>query len=208
MSLRHEPLTRLVGRAVEVSIFLLVVLLAIGLALGYRPIILVSGSMTPAAPQGSLVVVSEVPRDEVELQDIIVVRVNEDMLLTHRVVELFERDGSRFAITKGDANATPDAIARELEARQRVVRFVVPALGAIFMPFAGGLALTVVVLALLLGFGLWLRSRLLSAHSPVGRPTDDLVPGRHLQASNLKNEEQPPTGEEIERPVVGTREQR
>lgn len=133
------------ARAAEVVLFGLLISFAVVLAFGFRPVILVSGSMAPTAPEGSLIVVADVPAADVEVDDIVVMDRGSDMLVTHRIIELSEVDGRLLAVTKGDANPTPDPVDYEILGSQRIVTLVVPVLGSLLLPIAGSLALGVLV---------------------------------------------------------------
>ncbi len=70
-----------------------------------------SGSMHPAIPKGSLVVVNDVPHSQIGVGDVITYRSTTDktMSITHRVSALLVGDSSGNSIvTKGDANAEAD----------------------------------------------------------------------------------------------------
>lgn len=76
--------------------------------LGYEQYVVVSGSMEPAIPVGSLVMAKPVKPAELQVGDVIVFYTERhiDTPVTHRVVE--NRIDEREVITKGDANAAND----------------------------------------------------------------------------------------------------
>lgn len=92
--------------------------------LGIRLFSVQSGSMVPAIPLGSLVVVE--PADTYQKGDVITIKAERDPkeTVTHRIVDIVEdEDLERVSYqTKGDANEDPD---RELIADRRVVGKVV-----------------------------------------------------------------------------------
>jgi signal peptidase I len=78
--------------------------------MGYRAEPVLSGSMEPTLPIGSLAVVKEVPASDVERGDVITFNTpgDKNSLTTHRVVGV-EHEGSRVAYrTRGDANTADD----------------------------------------------------------------------------------------------------
>lgn len=93
----------------------LAVLLAIALAgvrlFGLRTYTVLSGSMEPDYPTGSLLYVKSVDPRELEVGDVITFMLDEDTAATHRIIEILpdEEDSSvlRFR-TQGDANDGPD----------------------------------------------------------------------------------------------------
>ncbi len=93
----------------------LVVLLAIALVgvrlFGFQVYTVLSGSMEPTYPTGSLIYVKEVDYTDLEAGDVITFMLNEDTVATHRIVGVVpdEEDPTvlRFR-TKGDANDAED----------------------------------------------------------------------------------------------------
>lgn len=115
--------------AFAVGLILAVTLLGVGLAQGYRPVVLTSGSMTPAAPVGSVVIAR--PVDNVAVGDILVMSNEARATVTHRIVELeTAAEGQVFAVTRGDANSEVDAEPFAINGPQLVGRWVVPGLGS------------------------------------------------------------------------------
>lgn len=93
----------------------IVVLLAIALVgvrlVGLQPYVVLSGSMRPAYEVGSLIYVKSVDYRELKAGDPITYMINQDAVVTHRIVEVLQDDtepDTLWYITKGDANATED----------------------------------------------------------------------------------------------------
>lgn len=115
--------------AIAVGLIIAVGFLGIGLAQGYRPVVLTSGSMTPTAPTGSVVVAR--PVDQVRVGDILVMSNGARATVTHRVVEIeTSSDGTAYAVTRGDANTEVDAEPYPLDGPQLVGRWILPGLGS------------------------------------------------------------------------------
>jgi signal peptidase len=79
--------------------------------LGVRPLVVRSGSMEPAIPTGSMVLVHRVPAAAVRPGDIVSVTRPDHMRVTHRVVRATpspDRPGDVTLVLKGDANPEPD----------------------------------------------------------------------------------------------------
>ena len=90
----------------------LVVLLAVALVgvrlVGLEPYVILSGSMEPVYPVGSLVYVQRVDADRIAVGDPIAFVMNEDLVVAiHRVIGV-DAAAQHFE-TKGDANDAPDA---------------------------------------------------------------------------------------------------
>ncbi len=79
---------------------------------GYRLFYVVSGSMEPTYPVGSILIVGE--SDEYSVSDVITFYSEDESIKghpnTHRITEITERDGQTAYITKGDANDICDDI--------------------------------------------------------------------------------------------------
>ena len=79
---------------------------------GFSVLHVVSGSMEPTIPTGSMVLVRKVDASAVQVGDIICFYSNdpqiEGMPNTHRVTEIRAKGGTLSFITQGDASETPD----------------------------------------------------------------------------------------------------
>ena len=75
---------------------------------GYKPFIVLSGSMESQINVGDLVIVKEVDTSTLKEGDIIAFRDTNDIVTTHRIKEIITEDGEICFITKGDANNTED----------------------------------------------------------------------------------------------------
>lgn len=85
------------------------IVVAVCLVFGLRPVVVVSGSMEPALPVGSLALTRSVDAKDVAVDDVVTVaRQDIDGLITHRVTSV-EPWGSGVRMTlKGDANDAAD----------------------------------------------------------------------------------------------------
>lgn len=73
-----------------------------------HPMVVATGSMRPVMDAGDVVIVAKAPADVIEPGDIIQFREEGGISVLHRVVEIYETEGARFFITKGDANDQRD----------------------------------------------------------------------------------------------------
>lgn len=76
--------------------------------MGYKPFIVLSGSMEPEILAGDLIVTKEIAPEDVQVGDVISFRVDQDVVVSHRVTEI-ETEGGLSFLTKGDANIGMDA---------------------------------------------------------------------------------------------------
>ena len=75
--------------------------------MGGESLAVLSGSMEPVIPVGSIVVAMPVDSNELEVGDVVTYRLTEDTLVTHRIVEINISEGT--ITTKGDANEVNDS---------------------------------------------------------------------------------------------------
>lgn len=75
---------------------------------GYKPFIVLSGSMETEIFVGDLVIVKEVDSSSLKENDIIAFRDSENLVTTHRIVNIINSDGEVCFETKGDNNNTKD----------------------------------------------------------------------------------------------------
>lgn len=102
------------------------------LAMGWRPVVLVSDSMAPGAPAGSLLITRPVDPAQVAVDDVLTVPLPAgEGRVTHRVVEVEVEDGARWVRLQGDANTTPDAGRVRLDDSTLRTVSVVPVLGRV-----------------------------------------------------------------------------
>lgn len=79
---------------------------------GGTPFTILTGSMQPGMPPGTLVVVTPVSADEIGIGTIVTYQLNsgEHGVVTHRVVSIgYDGSGQKTFTTQGDANTIPDA---------------------------------------------------------------------------------------------------
>lgn len=130
---RSMPKTmKKIWNIVTTVLLLLVVILAILLAgvrlVGLQPFAILSGSMEPTYPVGSIIYVKKVAPEDVQVGDPITYVMNEDLLVcTHRVVAV-DSDDKTFR-TKGDANDTEDFGGVHFNNLIGVPQFHIPYLG-------------------------------------------------------------------------------
>lgn len=95
---------------VTAAVLLAVALVGVRL-LGFQVFSVLSGSMEPAYPVGSLIYVKEVDHRELEAGDVITFMLSEDTVATHRIVEVVPDESDPTVLryrTKGDANESVD----------------------------------------------------------------------------------------------------
>ena len=147
------------------------------MVIGAQRYTIVSGSMEPGIPVGSLVVVQPRQIDDVGMGDVITFQLEsgESAVATHRVVgEGRTRDGERLLVTQGDANSTADSAPVQAAQLRGALIYTVPLLGWMNFLISGELRTWVlavvsgslVIYAVWMFVGAWLdRRRRLSAEA-------------------------------------------
>lgn len=127
----------MVGQVLAWSVIAaVVVVLAVAVVVprvaGATPYTVLTGSMQPGLPPGSLVVVRPVDPDDITTGDVITYQLQsgEPTMVTHRVISTGLRtDGERVLRTQGDANNVPDREpVRDVQVQGRLW-YAVPHLG-------------------------------------------------------------------------------
>lgn len=124
------------GRVVAWSVLLsasalVVVGVLVPRAVGGTPYSVLTGSMAPALPPGTLAVTRPVDIDDVRVGDVVTyqLRSGEPTVVTHRVVGTRVSSGERLLVTRGDTNDVVDAEpVQQVQLRGRVW-YAVPWLG-------------------------------------------------------------------------------
>ena len=109
-SLRRTDLARVAVALVVLSVVAPFVVFAVPQVVGAdQSYVVLSGSMEPAIPTGSVVVVAAVAPETVETGDVITYGGSAtEPTTTHRVVDIGSTNGQRWFRTKGDNNEDPD----------------------------------------------------------------------------------------------------
>jgi len=128
-------------------------------AVGIKPLVFTSGSMSPQIPTGSLALARAVPVHELAVGDVVSVLDAAGTRVTHRVAAI--EDGG--LVLKGDANLTVDADPYDVDAADRVL-VSVPYAGRVLAAVTGDTGR-----ALLLGLGAVVVIALLVPRRGIGR---------------------------------------
>ena len=137
---RKNPLAA-VFRAVGIILLIVIIAICVPLivpkTMGYQLYTVVSGSMEPAIPTGSLVYVKYIQPEEIQTEDVIAFYGTDadGSIVTHRVVSNSAAMGN--FITKGDANSDNDMNPIPYANYIGKVQLSVPKLGGIFQTITG-----------------------------------------------------------------------
>lgn len=107
----------------------ILVVLGIPLVMGKQMYAVLTASMEPTYPEGSIVVVEEFQPEQVQVNDVITYAMeNFDVVITHRVMEIDSEQ--QYFYTKGDNNAAADFAPVHFSQMIGKVEYGIPVLGA------------------------------------------------------------------------------
>lgn len=143
-----------------VAVLLVFVALAGLILTGYKPEVIVSGSMRPMLDRGSLVFVRPTPATKLKVGQIISFQhpfKKKAYLVTHRIHTLRQTPGGPVFTTKGDNNPTPDPWNLQLHKEAGLYAFSIPYVGKLSFlvgTTSGYIILFAIPMLLLMIFGL------------------------------------------------------
>jgi signal peptidase I len=111
------------GALLVFVLFLGAILIVVPKATGSIPLSVLTGSMRPGLPPGTLLVVQPVDTDDILIGDVVTyqIRSGDPAVITHRVTGISEgADGERTFTLQGDANSDPDEPVREVQVQGRL----------------------------------------------------------------------------------------
>ncbi len=153
-------MSTLVALVVTGSVLALGAVLAGSATHTFRLAPVLSGSMTPTIPKGSLVMAEPIATKQLQVGDVLLFQapVQGHPLVMHRIFSISDVKGTRVYRTKGDANAAPDVWSLAIkQAESWRVAHALPHLGALMgwlsYPYAR-VAVLVIGVVLLLVWGL------------------------------------------------------
>jgi signal peptidase len=151
-------------------LLLAVMVVALPMLTKSTPYTVLTSSMNPSYPAGTLVIVKPTDTQQIRIGDVITYQIksNEPAVITHRVIQIVEPtkpgDEMKF-ITKGDANSLPDPEVKPIQVRG-VVWYAVPFIGWINNVINGG---TRNVLVPIIAGGLFLYAGFMAASTVIDR---------------------------------------
>lgn len=119
--------------------------------MGYEEMAVLTGSMEPKYPVGSLIYVKEENPENLKVGDVITYRLSEDTVVTHRIVEINKEEQT--VTTKGDANSNNDGNPIPYSGIVGKAHFSIPYLGFVSMNIKtpkGIIAICAVLIAIIL----------------------------------------------------------
>lgn len=151
-------------------LLLAVMVVALPMLTKSTPYTVLTSSMNPSYPAGTLVITKPTDTQQIHIGDVITYQITSDQpaVITHRVIQIVEptKPGGEIQfITKGDANSLPDPVVKPVQIRG-VVWYAVPFIGWINNVINGG---TRNVLVPIIAGGLFLYAGFMATSSVIER---------------------------------------
>lgn len=117
---------------------------------GYKPMIVLSGSMESEISAGDLAIVKEVDLNTLKINDIIAFREADNTVTTHRIVNKRKLNDQYFFETKGDSNKNVDENIVSYSQVEGLYLYKINGFGNVFMFVQKPLGLAVILLTILI----------------------------------------------------------
>lgn len=121
---------------------------------GYKPFIVLSGSMETEIFRGDLIIVKNANPKDLKINDVIAFRDTENTVTTHRIIDVIEKDEKVYFVTKGDNNSSQDQNLVELDDVEGLYMMKITGLGNVFNSLAKPTTIIILFLIVTLGFGI------------------------------------------------------
>ena len=121
--------------------------------LGFRQYVVATGSMEPEYNIGDVIIIREKPEEEIKIGDIInYTSENGIDTITHRVVDIIEKDGQNYYKTKGDNNNSVDPeLVKYSQVKGKLV-FKISKLGTVITKMFTGTGITILFAVIILSY--------------------------------------------------------
>ena len=125
---------------------------------GYKPFIVLSGSMETEINTGDLAIVKNIDANNLKENDIIAFRDNENHVVTHRIVKIIYQNNEKKYITKGDNNNTNDSTPIDADKVEGIYVSKINGLGNVLMLMQKPLTLIIVICTILIIGIMWIMA--------------------------------------------------
>jgi len=115
---------------------------------GYKPFIVLSGSMETEIRVGDMIITKMTDPKTLGKDDVIAFRDHENTVTTHRIIDVIEKDGKKYFVTKGDNNDSQDENLVELNDVEGIYITRIPGVGNIFNELAKPSTIIILILGI------------------------------------------------------------
>lgn len=123
---------------------------------GYKPFVVLSGSMESEIFRGDLAVTREIDVNTIQKNDIVAFRDKENHVVTHRVVDIIETNNEKKLITKGDNNNANDSGTVNTKDVEGKYLFKISGFGNFILMMQEPLTLFIVLAVIIVAGGIWM----------------------------------------------------
>ncbi len=121
--------------------------------LGFRQYMVATGSMEPKYNVGDMIIIRETPEEKIKIGDIInYISENGTDTITHRVVDIIEKDGQTYYKTKGDNNNSEDSELVNYSQVKGTLVFKIGKLGTIMTKLLTGTGIIILFAVIILSY--------------------------------------------------------
>lgn len=121
--------------------------------LGYKPFIVLSGSMETEIHVGDLIITKNINPKNLEIDDVIAFRDEENTVTTHRIIDIVEKEGTNYFVTKGDNNTSQDKNLVEYKDVEGIYVTRIPGIGSMLSTLSEPTTIIILVLGVTIIFG-------------------------------------------------------
>ena len=157
-----------ISSTIYILIAVAIIIALVPMIVGFRPVVVLSGSMEPTYPVGSVIYYKALAYEDIAVGDAITFKIGGGALATHRVIE--KDDEVQEFMTKGDNNPTEDV-------NPIAYANVAGKTAKIAIPYAGTLAtyLKEIPIIIMIGAVLIICSLLAPSKSKTGAHIEDEI---------------------------------
>lgn len=121
--------------------------------LGFRQYVVATGSMEPEYNIGDLIVIRETTKEQIKIGDVInyISETGIDTI-THRVVDIIQKDGQTYYKTKGDNNNSVDPELVNYSQVKGILVFKISKLGTVITKMFTGTGITILFAVIILSY--------------------------------------------------------
>ena len=101
---KGEKIYKGIIKAIGTILFCLVATFVLSLLFGYQYLTILTGSMEPNLPVGTIICIHKVDFEDLKVGDVVTYGSKETVFVTHRIIEI----GDGYVVTQGDASNNPD----------------------------------------------------------------------------------------------------
>ena len=115
---------------------------------GYKPFIIVSESMRPTIKINDLIITKKIEQDKIQEGDILSYASKDNIIITHRVIDILEENNGKQYVFKGDNNNVKDLENVEYSNIQGKYLCSIPIIGsiALYVQTPIGLAFSIMII--------------------------------------------------------------